>query len=133
MLKCAASSDRRGVRLSSNYFRSPKTRVKRWMLVETWVKGLYPGLRVDAFERTISFSRGTWRNSDAHRHIECAHLCGRLELAASQDTKRMAEECGVTRTTIYNWSNHSDGLNPWPPVAKALYSGSGIDMTSEGR
>ena len=73
------------------------------MLVETWVKGLYPGLRVDAFERTISFSRGTWRNSDAHRHIECAHLCGRLELAGASVNK-IAKECGITRATIWNWS-----------------------------
>ena len=35
----------------------------------------------------------------------------------------MAEECGVTRTTIYNWSNHSNGLNPWPSVAKHLHFG----------
>ena len=36
------------------------------------------------------------------KHIECAHLCARLEVAG-QDTKEMAKECGVTRTTIYNW------------------------------
>ncbi len=41
------------------------------------------------------------------RHIECAHLCARLEVAGQEDTKVMAKECRVTRTTIYNWFKES--------------------------
>ena len=37
------------------------------------------------------------------RHIECAHLCARLEVAGQEDTKVMALKWGVTRATIYNW------------------------------
>ena len=37
------------------------------------------------------------------KHIECAHVCARLEVAGIQDTKRMAAKCGVARATIYNW------------------------------
>ena len=41
------------------------------------------------------------------RHIECAHLCARLEVAGQEDTKVMAQKCGVTRATIYNWFKNS--------------------------
>ena len=37
------------------------------------------------------------------KHIECAGVCARLELAG-QGSKTMARECGVSRQTIYNWS-----------------------------
>ena len=33
------------------------------------------------------------------RHIECAHLCARLEVAGQEDTKVMARKWGVTRAT----------------------------------
>ena len=48
----------------------PKLGSKRWMLVETWVKGLYPGLRVDAFrENDFVFERNLeeLRRSPTHR------------------------------------------------------------------
>ena len=44
------------------------------------------------------------------RHIECAHLCARLEVAGQEDTKVMAKECRVTRSTIYNWFKAEDGV-----------------------
>ena len=34
------------------------------------------------------------------KHIECAHLCARLEIAG-QNTKKMAQKWGVTRATIF--------------------------------
>ena len=36
------------------------------------------------------------------KHIECAQVCARLEVAG-KDTKEMAKECGVGRSTIYKW------------------------------
>ena len=36
------------------------------------------------------------------KHIECAEVCARLEISG-QTVSQMALECGVTRSTIYNW------------------------------
>ena len=37
------------------------------------------------------------------KHIECAEVCARLEITGIRDTKVMAQKCGVSRVTIYNW------------------------------
>ena len=36
------------------------------------------------------------------KHIAFARVCARLEIAG-QGSKVMAEECGVSRQTMYNW------------------------------
>ena len=36
------------------------------------------------------------------KHIECAKVCARLEIAG-QNTKEMALECGVALSTFYKW------------------------------
>ena len=37
------------------------------------------------------------------KHIECAEVCARLEFSGEQDAKVLAQKCGVSRVTIYNW------------------------------
>ena len=65
-----------------------------------------PGGKGPIFGHRKSPEFGTLWNASmtlTDKHIECAHLCARLEVAGIQDTKRMAAECGVARATIYNW------------------------------
>ena len=52
------------------------------------------------------------------KHVECAQVCDRLEVAG-KDTKEMAKECGVGRSTI----NGSPGRPFWPrkPEPKAAF------------
>ena len=57
-------------------------------------KGLYPASEKDLY---LNAPRGTMRLTE--KHIECAHLCARLEVGG-QDTKVMAQKWGVTRATI---------------------------------
>ena len=36
------------------------------------------------------------------KHVECAQVCDRLEVAG-KDTKEMAKECGIGVSTLYRW------------------------------
>ena len=66
-------------------------------MTTTWRLNIKTGAEEGVDPTPFDSTGGTMALTE--KHIECAHLCARLEVGG-QDTKVMVQKCGVTRATI---------------------------------
>ena len=69
-------------------------------------KHLHFGLKSSLYSVHRAFAPSIWNDAKkgsmrlTEKHIECAHVCARLEISG-QNTKKMALECDGTLSRIY--------------------------------